>query len=686
MDSILCLESEIRKAQTNKEMVIAAMFDIEKAYDMLWKEGLLIKLEAMGIEGRMFNWIMDFFQGRVVEVKVKEYHSRMYPVENGTPQGSACSPILFNIMINDVFAQVDRSIGKSLYADDGALWVRGRNLAYMQGKMQKAIQAVEQWANKWGFKMSVAKTQVICFSKRHKPVSLKLYDQILEQVSVVRFLGVWFDEKLTWGQHIGKVKTKCKKINNLLRCLSGQDWGASRTALRNIYWALMRAALDYGCLAYMSAAECHLRKLEVEQAMALRICCGAFRTSPTAAVQVEMGEMPLRLRRIKLMLSYWVSLQGHNDMHPGKAVLLDCAEHTKSNFMSFGWVCNNRAKSAGLQNIQYCLRGTYTFPPWSVVPTEVDMRLRGEIEKRPRQVSVPFVVQRYLERKCVNKVMVFTDGSKDPKTGRTGAAVYIPEERVTIKKRTTDELAVYTTELIAIMVSLEWVKTNGRRSSVVASDSMAALASIKSGKSCRQDILCRIYSIIYELDWEDIQVSFIWVPAHMGVDGNEGADALAKQALKSQYIQLDVALSKSEAKSIIKNHMHITWQEVWDFLDTGRHLYNIQKQVSGGRRVSRRRREEAIITRLRIGHTGLNKTLNMIGKHQTGKCECCGELESVEHVLLLCAAYEEERKKIKEAAKQARVCFSLESILNESSKMYGRVLVFLRETGLERRI
>lgn len=37
MDSVLCLESEIRKAQTNKEMVIAVFFDIEKAYNMLWK-------------------------------------------------------------------------------------------------------------------------------------------------------------------------------------------------------------------------------------------------------------------------------------------------------------------------------------------------------------------------------------------------------------------------------------------------------------------------------------------------------------------------------------------------------------------------------------------------------------------------------------------------------------------------
>lgn len=42
MDSVIRLENEIRKAQANKKSVIAVFFDIQKAYDMMWKEGLLI--------------------------------------------------------------------------------------------------------------------------------------------------------------------------------------------------------------------------------------------------------------------------------------------------------------------------------------------------------------------------------------------------------------------------------------------------------------------------------------------------------------------------------------------------------------------------------------------------------------------------------------------------------------------
>ncbi len=57
MDSVINLETDIKKVFINRETVVAVFFDIEKAYDMLWKEGLLIKLDQIGIGGRLYNWI-----------------------------------------------------------------------------------------------------------------------------------------------------------------------------------------------------------------------------------------------------------------------------------------------------------------------------------------------------------------------------------------------------------------------------------------------------------------------------------------------------------------------------------------------------------------------------------------------------------------------------------------------------
>ena len=53
----------------------------------------------------------------------------------------------------------------------------------------------------------------------------------------------------------------------------------------------------------------------------VRHSCGAFRTSPIPALLIEMGEMPLCLRRIKLGMQYWVKLSGSNLAFPGRRLM-----------------------------------------------------------------------------------------------------------------------------------------------------------------------------------------------------------------------------------------------------------------------------------------------------------------------------------------------------------------------------
>ena len=129
------------------------------------------------------------------------------------------------------------------------------------------------------------------------------------------------------------------------------------------------------------------------------------------------------------------------------------------------------------------------------------------------------------------------------------------------------------------------------------------------------------------------------------------------------------------------------WQEYWDIQDTGRHLHNIHKQVGLGRRRGRSRREEAVITRLRIGHTGLNNTLHKIGKHPDGRCDQCGQVESVQHVLLDCTGYEEERRTLAAAAEDARMALNMGNLLGaEGEIMFKHLMAYLKDTGLMERI
>ena len=40
----------------------------------------------------------------------------------------------------------------------------------------------------------------------------------LERVESFRYLGLQFDKKLLWAEHIGKIVEKCKKVLNVMRC------------------------------------------------------------------------------------------------------------------------------------------------------------------------------------------------------------------------------------------------------------------------------------------------------------------------------------------------------------------------------------------------------------------------------------------------------------------------------------
>ncbi len=113
------LDNDIKKVLMNKE-VVAVFLDIQKAYVMLWKEGVVIKLYDSGIRGRLLNWIRDFLRSRSIQVRAGGSFSDFVTVNNGTPQGSVISPVLFNIKINDMFDCVGYGFGQFLFADGKA--------------------------------------------------------------------------------------------------------------------------------------------------------------------------------------------------------------------------------------------------------------------------------------------------------------------------------------------------------------------------------------------------------------------------------------------------------------------------------------------------------------------------------------------------------------------------------------
>lgn len=150
-----------------------------------------------------------------------------------------------------------------------------------------------------------------------------------------------------------------------------------------------------------------------------------------------------------------------------------------------------------------------------------------------------------------------------------------------------------------------------------------------------------------------------------------------------------VKYSKAEIKSTVKRKLENEWQRDWDEDVKGRFYYSFQKEVKGaGMGSGLTRKEEDLITRLRFGHTRLNSTLNLIGKLPTGQCEVCGESETVEHVLIRCRKYEQQRRVLTRRLENRGLIMSLGNLLQRDARteVYKDLLTFLRVTGLSGRI
>ena len=107
--------------------VHGVFWDISKAFDKVWHEGLLHKLKENGINGPLLNVLEDFLCSRKQRVVLNGQHSSWSDVVAGVPQGSILGPLLFLIYINDLSDGFHSN--PKLFTDDTSLFSTVHNIA-----------------------------------------------------------------------------------------------------------------------------------------------------------------------------------------------------------------------------------------------------------------------------------------------------------------------------------------------------------------------------------------------------------------------------------------------------------------------------------------------------------------------------------------------------------------------------
>ena len=238
-----------------------------------------------------------------ISFRVRTDSSEIYEQEQGVPQGSILSLILFNIKINSIVKCLDDDSNCSLYVDDFLVCFRSKDMESIEMKLHGNLNKIELWALQNGFKFSKTKTQCFhyCQQRRlHLHPHLTINGSEIPVVDETNFLDVLFNRQLSFIPHIKALVLKCLKALNLLKVLSSTDWGGEKATLLYLYRPLIRSKLDYGSSVYGSAYKTYLKLLETIHHQGLRLALEPYRTSPIESLYAESCEPSLNIRTRKL--------------------------------------------------------------------------------------------------------------------------------------------------------------------------------------------------------------------------------------------------------------------------------------------------------------------------------------------------------------------------------------------------
>lgn len=273
-DHLLRFSAAACRAIQEKKALVAVFLDIEKAFDHVWHNGLRFRLIHYRLPKRNIRWISNFLENRRLQVKHDGYISHnIYPTA-GVPQGSALSPILFAMFVNDMLPRRNPQLQAGQFADDTSLWTIGE--ANAPRIIQAALNSIAAWCRKWRMTINADKSQLIVISR--KPSlrnAIKLHQLTLNNTALLyqdtaTLLGVTFDNYMNMTNHITKVNNRAKAMAMLLKAFQGPTWMTDWHSLLNIYKSHIRPVMTYGACTLLVASECNKKKLQVTQNIALR--------------------------------------------------------------------------------------------------------------------------------------------------------------------------------------------------------------------------------------------------------------------------------------------------------------------------------------------------------------------------------------------------------------------------------
>ena len=159
-DQVQSLTNFIEQGFQRRLKTGVVFIDLTAAYDTIWRRGLVYKLMKVIACRSVCDFIMTMLSDRRIQVNLNGETSRWYKLQNGLPQGSTLSCILYNLYVHDLPKSKAR---KFLYADDKAYAFQAKKFEKRSTTLTDELRPYSEFCRHWRVQPSISKTVVSSF-------------------------------------------------------------------------------------------------------------------------------------------------------------------------------------------------------------------------------------------------------------------------------------------------------------------------------------------------------------------------------------------------------------------------------------------------------------------------------------------------------------------------------------------
>ena len=315
MEAIFLVRQLMERYREKKKDLHMVFIDLEKAYDKIPRNVMWWALEKHKVPTKYITLIKDMYDNVVTSVRTSDGDTDDFPIKIGLHQGSALSPYLFTLVMDEVTGDIQGDIPWCmLFADDVVLIDDSR--AGVNRKLELWRRTLESK----GFRLSRTKTEYMRCSfstTRHEEEEVRLDGQVVPEKDTFRYLGSMLQKDGDIDEDVShRIKAGWMKWRQASGVLC--DRKVPQKLKGKFYRTAIRPAMLYGAECWPTKRR-HIQQLGVAEMRMLRWICGHTRKDRVRNddIRERVGVAPIEEKVVQHRLRWF----GHIERRPPEAPL-----------------------------------------------------------------------------------------------------------------------------------------------------------------------------------------------------------------------------------------------------------------------------------------------------------------------------------------------------------------------------